>query len=180
MKNEKGMGHITLIILIFVIAIVIFLTVHFIRIEIQNSKLENLETDMLQIQGKIKMIEEEDNMDKDNDKLKGRKLEDYKEIDVIKELLDKGIITEDEENFSKYYALDNLDLESINLENANLDNGFYIVNYATGEIIYSEGITIDGEVYYKLSSLKELNKKEKLTNEEVNETTEQVTEQVEE
>ena len=174
MKNEKGMSHIMLIILLVIIAFVIFAVIHIAKAEIQKSNIENLETDMLQIQGKTKIIAEEDNMDKDNNKLKGRKVEDYKEIQKIKELIENKVIAEDEENFSKYYIFDKLDLEEIKLENTNSDKGFYIVNYTTHEVIYSEGLTIDGKTYYKLSELKELNKKEEnSTNEIVEETTEQ-------
>ena len=179
MKNEKGMSHITLIIVIILIAFLIFASIYFIRILNQKGKIAYFETNMLQIQGKVKILSEEDNMDKDNNKLKGRKLEENKEIGKVSQLINDGIISEEEEKFSRYYIIDNFDLEQMKLDNIYLDNGFYIVNYDTEEVIYSEGIEVDGDKYYKLSQLKELDKKDKTepSNEIVNETTEEEVEE---
>ena len=57
-------------------------------------------------------------------------------------------------NFSKYYIIEKETLEEIGLQNINLKKGFYIVNYNTDEIIYSEGVKIGENTYYKLSELK--------------------------
>ena len=181
MKNEKGMSHITLIIVIILIAFLIFATIYFIRILNQKGRIAYYETNMLQIQGKVKILSEEDNMDKDTNKLKGRKIEENKDIEKVRQLINDGIISEEEEKFSKYYIIDNLDLEQMKLDNIYLDNGFYIVNYDTEEVIYSEGIEVDGDKYYKLSQLKELDKKDKTdkteqSDEVINENTEEVTE----
>ena len=179
MKNEKGMSHITLIIVIILIAFLIFASIYFIRILNQKGKIAYFETNMLQIQGKVKILSEEDNMDKDTNKLKGRKIEENKDIEKVRQLINDGIISEEEEKFSRYYIIDNFDLEQMKLDNIYLDNGFYIVNYDTEEVIYSEGIEVDGDKYYKLSQLKELDKKDKTepSNEIVNETTEEEVEE---
>ena len=88
-------------------------------------------------------------------------LEDKK----IKELLEKGIISQDEGQFSKYYILEKVNLEEIGLESINLENGYFIVNYYTYEVIYSEGVEIDGNVYYKLSEIQEKTNEDENNNE---------------
>ena len=160
MKEQKGMGHIVLIIAIIVIAFVIVTVLYFLKQDIDLKLIENYQTNMLQIQGKITIISQEATIQKNEGLLKGRKLSDYSSVSSVKKLFELGLIAMSEENYQKYYILDNLELEQLKLENIKIDKGFFVVNYDSEEVIYSEGIKLNEKTYYKLSEIKELNKKE--------------------
>ena len=67
--------------------------------------------------------------------------------------MENQIINQDEENFNKYYVWNKETLKEVGLENIKLTDGFYIVNYETDEVIYSEGIQVDDKTCYKLSEI---------------------------
>ncbi len=165
MKEQKGMGHIGLIISIIIIILAIVAIVNFVNKKLADEKIENYQTDMLLVQGKIKVLAQESEIQKNEGVLNGRKVSDNLEDKKIKELLEKGIISQDEGQFSKYYILEKVNLEEIGLESINLENGYFIVNYYTYEVIYSEGVEIDGNVYYKLSEIQEKTNEDENNNE---------------
>lgn len=160
MKSQKGMGHLMLIICVAIIILFIVGIIYIVKENIEKEKLETFETNMLLIQGKAKVISQEATIQKNEELLKGKRLADNVEDEQIKELLQKEIISQEETSFSKYYILEKSNLEEIGLGNIELKEGYYIVNYDTDEIIYSKGITIGKETYYKLSELKEKNNQE--------------------
>lgn len=169
MKSQKGMGHLMLIICIAIILALIVGIIYVVKETIEKEKLETYQTNMLLIQGKVKVISNEATIQKNEESLKGRKIEEVIEEEQIKSLLENNIISQEEENFSKYYILEQSHLEEMGLNNIKLKEGYFIVNYNTDEIIYSKGIKIGKDTYYKLSELKELNKQEENTEEIVNE-----------
>ena len=101
--------------------------------------------------------------------LKGRKVEEAIEEEQIKKLLENNIISQEETSFSKYYIFEQSHLDEMGLDNIKLKEGYFIVNYDTYEIIYSNGIKVGKDTYYKLSELKEINKQEENIEEPVNE-----------
>ena len=153
MKNQKGMGQIMLILCIILIMIAIIGIIYFVSTKLTKEKIETYQTDMLLIQGKVKVLSQEAMVQKKEEILKGKKLSEHIEEEKIKELLAIGIISQEEPSFSKYYILEKEILEEIGLTNMNLKEGFYIVNYDTDEVIYSEGIKVQDNRYYKLSEL---------------------------
>lgn len=160
MKNQKGMGHLMLIICITIIILIVIGIIYILRENIQKEKLETYQTDMLLIQGKVKVISQEATIQKKEELLKGRKLSDSLDEEQVKKLLDNNIIAQEETSFSKYYILEQSHLEEMGLNNIKLQEGYYIVNYDTDEIIYSNGITIGEKTFYKLSELENQNIKE--------------------
>lgn len=157
MKSQKGMGHLMLILCMAIIILFIIGIIYIIRENIENEKLQTFETNMLLIQGKVKVISQEATIQKNEELLKGKKLADNLEDEEIKELLTNKIISQEEESFSKYYILEKSNLEEMGLGDIRLKEGYYIVNYDTDEVIYSKGIKIRKETYYKLSELKNIN-----------------------
>lgn len=154
MKNQKGMGHLMLMIWMIVIVLAIVGIGYLAKEEMNKEKIETYETDMLLIQGKAKVISQESAIQKKEELLKGKKLEEHLEEGIIKELLEKQVISQEEVAFSKYYMLEQVTLEEMGLENISLKEGYYIVNYDTDEVIYAKGVKIGNKVYYKLSELK--------------------------
>ena len=119
----------------------------------QQENKKNYETDMLLIQGKIKVISQESTIQKKEEILQGKKLSENLEDEEIKKLLQNNIISTEESDFTKYYILEKTDLEELGLSSIELTEGYYIVNYETYEVIYSSGVKIDNNNYYKLSEL---------------------------
>lgn len=155
MKEEKGMTYLTLLIILVVLAVVIIAIVYFVKGAYQQETLEDRKTNMLLLQGKVTMLEEKVVAKKENAVYVGKKVADNKENEKIKELLQKGIINEEEENFENYYMLEKEDIESLGLSQLELkEEEAYVVNYKTGEVMMTEPIIIENEEYYTLSSIR--------------------------
>ena len=170
MKSQKGMGHLMLIICIAIIILFVLGCIYVVKESIEKEKIETFQTNMLLIQGKVKVISQEATIQKNEELLIGRKVGDNIEDEQIKKLLDNQVISQEETNFSKYYILEKSHLEEIGLSNIELKEGYYIVNYDTDEIIYSIGIKKGKEILYKLSELEKLNEEQNiLSNEIINE-----------
>ena len=171
MRSQKGMGHLMLIICIAIIILFIIGIIYIAMQSIEKEKIETYQTDMLLIQGKVKVISSEATIQKKEELLKGRKVTDALEDEQIKKLLENNVITQEEKSFSKYYILEKTHLEEIGLNTIELKEGYYIVNYDTDEIIYSKGIKMRENILYKLSELEKINQDENvISNEILNET----------
>ena len=175
MKSEKGMGHLMLILCIIIILVAIISILNIAHSKIQQEGTENYKTDMLLIQSKVKILSQESTIQKKEEILKGKKVADDLENDVVKKLIENKIISQEEKEFAKYYILENATLEEMGLNTISLKEGVYIVNYDTDEIIYSEGIKIKENIYYKLSDLQKLNEEKEI---EGNLETQQVNEEI--
>lgn len=122
-----------------------------------KTNIEDINTSLLQVQAKIKVVNEQSVVKDDETLLKGEKLKDSQNEDIISTsniLKEKEIIKEDEENYDKYYAWNQELLNELGLEN--FGNNILIVNYATLEIILPNGIQLgeNGEIFYKFSEMK--------------------------
>ncbi len=180
MKSQNGMGHLATIICIIIIFSTIFGFIFYAKNKFEQENKQNYETDMLLIQGKIKVISQEVAIKKTEELIKGKKLEENLENEEIMKLIEKDIISQEDTDFSKYYYLEKNDLDEIGLPNIKLESGYYIVNYETYEVIYSKGIEIKDNIYYKLSELQALNEEENSQNINEEEIKENVLQQVEE
>lgn len=160
MKNQKGMGHLMLILCIIIILLAMGTILYFAKEKVEEETIQTYETDMLLIQGKTKVLSQEATIEKKEELLKGRKIEECLEEEEIKNLLEKQILLQEEPSFSKYYILEKANLEEMGLGNIQLKEGYFIVNYDTDEIIYAKGIKVGDKTYYKLSELKEETEKE--------------------
>lgn len=154
MRKENAMTHITLVIWIVIIIVIGYLGINFILKETVKGKVENLKTDMLLVQGRIKVIEQENEMNKEENSLKGLKVSENLEDEKIKKLIENKVINAEEENFDKYYIINSETLNELKLQD-NLKGEYYIVNYKTHEIIYSKGIEIENEIHYTLTEILE-------------------------
>ena len=158
MKSEKGLTFIAMIFIVILIALLVFGVVYFTRIQVSNEKLETLKTNMLSIQAKTNVIAQDVEMKVENATLKGTKLADMKEDEIIKSFLEKGVIDENSED-SDFYVLKDQDIKDLGLENVEIEDGsYYIVDYKKNDIITTNGFEAsDKNMYYKLSELENLN-----------------------
>ena len=157
MKSEKAMGNVTLFISIVIIILIVAAILYGGYILIEERNIENYQTDMLMLQGKVKILSQEAIMEKKDELLKGKKVSENIEDENIKRLIENKVISQEEEAFEKYYIIEPVNLEEMGLSNIAPSEGFYIVNYDTDEIIYSNGIVLGKETYYKLSQIQKRN-----------------------
>lgn len=114
---------------------------------------------MLLVQGRIKVIEQENAMNKEENPLKGLKVSENLEDEKVKSLIENKVINTEDENFDKYYIINSEILNELNLQD-NLKGEYYIVNYKTHEIIYTKGIEIENEMHYTLTEISEHTKEQ--------------------
>ena len=145
MKNRNGWAIFWLVPLIVVLTIIIVVVVNFIQNQVDKNTIETVETDMLRIQAKAKIVFEQYHIDKEKG-LAGEKIEDiedYKEFGL-----------EENQNYFKW-GKNVLEEQNLNIDLE--ENDYYIINYDSEEVIYSAGYKAkDGNTYYKLSDIKNL------------------------
>lgn len=148
-------SHFRLIIYFLLITIIVSSLAYYIKKSIEIEKLNTIETNLLLVQAKINNIKRNSQINKDNNILIGEKVAEYKENSTIHELIDKGIISQEE--YDKYYIFDKNTLYENGLEDAIIENNEYIlVNYETGEIVLSKPYIYKKHEYYKLSEIKQI------------------------
>ena len=123
-----------------------------------KNNIEDINTDLLQVQAKVKVIKEQSVVKDDESILKGEKIKDSPNetvISLLNQLEEIGVISEEEENFDKYYMWDKALLEELKLEVNLQENDKIVVNYETLEIILPSGVEFEknGEKVYKFSEL---------------------------
>ena len=158
MKSEKAMTLITTAILVVVITALVFAVVYYARMQYAKEYLEDIKTDMLLVQAKVKTIQGEYTLEKKKEEvLKGTKIADMQENEAIKQFLENENIDISQKD-KKYYVLSEKDLEELDLKQVTLEeNTYYIVEYTTNEVYYTKGFTYsDGNTYYELTEIENL------------------------
>lgn len=158
-KSNMGITLIALVVTITIMLILAAVGINMGREVIDKSKLEDIKTNMLAIQGKAKIIAEKNSFDK-NEELIGIQIvqEDgiYKASGyAIKNELQNSLNDNNSDGKSKYYIWTEEDLKNEGLKNIKIDvenEKFYIVDYKTGEVFYALGY----EGKYSLKDLKDL------------------------
>lgn len=158
LKKQNGITLVALIITIVLIVIIAGVTIKQGNNVINSAKLQNLNTNMLLIQSKAKIIYEHHAFN-NQEELLGQNVSSIENNEKIENLKTLGILeaneTEEAQNaYADYYVWDQtiLNDEKVGLNDIKLKNDFYIVNYAAEEVIYSDGFKYsDGQTYYKLS-----------------------------
>lgn len=140
-----------------VIGLLVFGVVYFVRIQYAKERFEDLKTNMLLVQAKVKTIVGEYTLSKKEEKLVGTPIKEMQEEENIKTFLEKNNIDIEEKN-SKYYVLNGQNLQDMELKKVILpENTYYIVNYTSYEVFITNGFTYsDGNTYYSLTQIQEL------------------------
>lgn len=134
-QKENGVTMIILIITIIIILILAVGTIFLGKDLIINANIENIATNILLIQAKVKTVSEKIDFDGEaTDLIKGREILESKESD--KQILQRLNITD---NNSSKRILTKQDLESWGLQNIAIDEK-YLVDYKTCNIYYIPGI----------------------------------------
>ena len=147
MKSEKGLGIIGIILIIIIIAGLITGAVFFIKTRINNEKNDSIRSDMLLIQGTCAKIKQESIKAKNTDMYVGTKISDMNEDEIINNFKGLNIVPEDQ--YEKYYCLNNDNLKALNLDIQNEEGSYYLINYDDNEVIITKGY----QGKYKLSEI---------------------------
>ncbi len=152
MKSENGLSFIGTIILVIIIAVITFGVVYFVRIQTDKEKAEDIKTNMLLVQAKVKKISGDYILEEKDEILVGTKLSDMEEEQPIKEFLEKELFKPDEKN-KKYYVLNQQNLNDLGLDKVILEeNAYYIVEYTSSEVYYTNGYLDEtGNLHYSVS-----------------------------
>ena len=157
MKNQKGLTLPGTIVLVLLIAFIVFGVIYFIRIQTAKEGLEDLKTDLLLVQAKVRKLSADYTLEKNEEVLVGTKLTDMQEDETIKEFLNNNSIDINEKK-KKYYVLNQDNLNELELSKIKLEpNSYYIVEYTEGEVYYTKGFEyIDGNNYYDMNNIESL------------------------
>ena len=145
MKKNNGMGIIKLILMVVLIVVVVATAVYFTRKKYREVKAETIRTDMLQVQWKLKDYIDKQTVKGEEKKYLGTKISEMQDNEIIKDFLAKNIISEEE--YDKYYVLQDENLAEAGLEITNYDGSYFLIKYNKS----------DDEVLYKLT---DINKKD--------------------
>lgn len=150
MKKESGMGLLAIIFIIVLIIVLVVLGYYTVKKITKDKKLEDIKANMLLIQGKCKILEENTKVNKNEDNILGKKVSDMKENQIVAQFLEKNIIPEDK--LEKYYVLSNEDLNNMEIDVQNEENSYYIVNYEEDSVYITKGYMNEetNEIVYKL------------------------------
>lgn len=144
-----------ILIVIAMIAAIVWGAIQYLQKEYKEENFETIKTNMLLIQAKIQVVAEKKAMKEKGADYIGKPIIEMAEDEKVKELIKKDIIDPNAKK-SEYYILTNEDLVQLELQNIQLEDAYYVVDYKTDEVIYTEGITdLQGNVVYKLSEIKE-------------------------
>lgn len=119
---------------------------------IKNKNRDDIVTNMLIIQGRVKVLNGEIKVNSNEYTYIGTKLSDIEDMN-LKEKIKKTGVTD--ESFEKYYLLSREDLSKLKAleELKKADDNQYIVSYDEVEVIYIEGISDNDNTKYKLSDI---------------------------
>ena len=152
MKSENGLSFIGTIILVIIIAVITFGVVYFVRIQADKEKAEDIKTNMLLVQAKVKKISGDYILEEKDEVLVGTKLSEMQDEQPIKDFLSKELFDADEKD-KKYYVLNQQNLNDMGLDNVVLEeNAYYIVDYTSSEVYYTNGYLDEtGNLHYSVS-----------------------------
>ena len=154
MKNNRGITMIALILTIIIMLILASITVNIGTSEIEKAKLEDLKTTMLSIKGRVKIIVDklafEDTFDNTG-------MLAYDDATLYTSNIPGELKVILEEDTSNLYIWDQTAMENNNITDVEItEEDFFIMDYETKEVYYSQGFEYNDEVYYSLTELQEL------------------------
>ena len=122
--------------------------------KMQERKNDDIKTDMLMIEGKIKSIKAESEISNNQEKYVGTKVSEANDTEV-NNVMQQLQINQDE--LQNYYILNKESFEKMGLADSIKDDDEYIVNYTNSDVIYVKGIKLNNEIKYKLSDITDKN-----------------------
>ena len=151
-RKSVVLTYVKIFIVLVIIAAIIYAAVQFFGTKYNEEEFETLKTDMLLIQGKIEVVSQKVDIEEEDAEYIGTSIKENKEDEKIQNLINNNIIDIDSKK-SKYYCINNDNLNELGLENVRVDD-YYIVDYENNEVIYIKGIKNEnGDTIYNLSDM---------------------------
>lgn len=151
-RKSVVLTYVKIFILLAIIAAIVYAAIQFFGTKYNEQEFETVKTDMLLIQGKIEIISQKVDIEEEDAEYVGTPIKENEEDEKIKNLINNSIIDIDSKK-SKYYCINNDNLNELGLENVRIDD-YYIVDYENNEVIYINGIkNKNGDTIYKLSDM---------------------------
>ncbi len=164
MKREDGITLTQVLILLVIILIICAVSTYIFNQHMKAEGETDIKANMLVIQGKCNVSKEKADIvstqeqsnttgnkveiAEEESRIYGKKISELKDSDeIVKAFLALNIIKEDE--YESFYVLSDSDLEGLKIDFVNEKGAYYIVNYESGEVIYTGGI----EGKYKVSEM---------------------------
>lgn len=164
MKKEDGITLTQVLILLVIILIICAVSTYIFNQHLKAEGETDIKANMLVIQGKCNVSKEKADIvstqeqsnttgnkveiAEEESRIYGKKISELKDSDeIVKAFLALNIIKEDE--YESFYVLSDSDLEGLKIDFVNEKGAYYIVNYESGEVIYTGGI----EGKYKVSEM---------------------------
>lgn len=164
MKREDGITLTQVLILLVIILIICAVSTYIFNQHLKAEGETDIKANMLVIQGKCNVSKEKADIvstqeqsnttgnkveiAEEESRIYGKKISELKDSDeIVKAFLALNIIKEDE--YESFYVLSDSDLEGLKIDFVNEKGAYYIVNYESGEVIYTGGI----EGKYKISEM---------------------------
>ena len=164
MKREDGITLTQVLILLVIILIICAVSTYIFNQHMKTEGETDIKANMLVIQGKCNVSKEKADIvstqeqsnttgnkveiAEEESRIYGKKISELKDSDeIVKAFLALNIIKEDE--YESFYVLSDSDLEGLKIDFVNEKGAYYIVNYESGEVIYTGGI----EGKYKVSEM---------------------------
>lgn len=149
LKNNHGITLSALIVTIIIIMILAGVTVSTSDLLLRDTKAKAIISNMYLVKGKVESMYDDYAFNESKSVLVGINVED------ISSLSEYGVTATGDTSDELWYIIDSGDLLNLGMDKSMLPgNAKYIVNYETGEVIYSLGVEdITGEITYKLSEI---------------------------
>ena len=140
--KKKGFLNLKLIVIILTIIVLTVTAGFYIKNNFYDQRLKNLSTTMLQIQAKVKVINEKNKLNDTSDYI-GKEIseEDLKKINI--------------ENNGMIKVLDKEELNNLQIDTKN-EKQTFAIDYKTEEVYYLEGYENDDDILYLLTDINKL------------------------
>lgn len=140
--KKKGFLNLKLIVIILTIIVLTVTAGFYIKNNFYDQRLKNLSTTMLQIQAKVKVINEKNKLNDTSDYI-GKEIseEDLKKINI--------------ENNGMIKVLDKEELNNLQIDAKN-EKQTFAIDYKTEEVYYLEGYENDDDILYSLTDINKL------------------------
>ena len=140
--KKKGFLNLKLIVIILTIIVLTVTAGFYIKNNFYDQRLKNLSTTMLQIQAKVKVINEKNKLNDTSDYI-GKEIseEDLKQINI--------------ENNGMIKVLDKEELNNLQIDTKN-EKQTFAIDYKTEEVYYLEGYENDDDILYSLTDINKL------------------------
>ena len=140
--KKKGFLNLKLIVIILTIIVLTVTAGFYIKNNFYDQRLKNLSTTMLQIQAKVKVINEKNKLNDTNDYI-GKEIseEDLKKMNI--------------ENNGMIKVLDKEELNNLQIDTKN-EKQTFAIDYKTEEVYYLEGYENDDDILYSLTDINKL------------------------